>query len=117
MLLGCRRYRRDHSIFGKSAISLFSFASKFSVFLPPLRTSSGYESEHGIVRGAAASVKTAMMFGEFYPNPTAGPAARVSMLSATGAEALRTFLLVIMIFALTKGATWAGRRTIFRPCS
>lgn len=62
-----------------------------------------YESEHEIVRGTAASVKTAMMFGEFYPNPSAGPAARVSMLAAAGAEALGTFLLVIMIFALTEG--------------
>ena len=73
------------------------------ILTPILRISSAYESEHGIVRGAAASVKTATMFGEFYPNPTAGPAARVSMLSAAGAEALGTFLLVIMIFALTEG--------------
>ncbi len=60
-----------------------------------------YESVHGIVRGAAASTKTAMMFGEFYPNP--GMAAVVSLPLAIGAEALGAFLLILMIFALTEG--------------
>ena len=60
-----------------------------------------YENAHGIVRGTAASVKTAMMFGEFYPNP--GSEAVVSMPLAMGAEAFGTFFLVLMIFALTEG--------------
>jgi glycerol uptake facilitator protein len=60
-----------------------------------------YESAHGIVRGAAESVKTAMMFGEYYPNP--GAQAVVSLPLAIGAEALGMFLLVLMIFALTEG--------------
>jgi glycerol uptake facilitator protein len=60
-----------------------------------------YESVHGIVRGSAGSVKTAMMFGEYYPNP--GSAAIVSLPLAMGAEAFGTFLLVLMIFALTEG--------------
>ena len=60
-----------------------------------------YEAVHGIVRGSAGSVKTAMMFGEYYPNP--GAAAVVSMPLAIGAEAFGTFLLVLMIFALTEG--------------
>ena len=42
-----------------------------------------------------------MMFGEFYPNPSS--TAVVSMPLAIGAEALGTFLLVLMIFALTEG--------------
>jgi glycerol uptake facilitator protein len=60
-----------------------------------------YETAHGIVRGSTESIKTAMMFGEYYPNP--GATAIVSLPLAIGAEALGTFLLVLMIFALTEG--------------
>jgi glycerol uptake facilitator protein len=60
-----------------------------------------YENAHGIVRGSTESVKTAMMFGEYYPNP--GASAIVSLPLAIGAEAFGTFLLVLMIFALTEG--------------
>ena len=60
-----------------------------------------YEAAHGIIRGTEASIKTAMMFGEFYPSP--GGAAVVSLPLAIGAEAFGTFLLVLMIFALTEG--------------
>lgn len=60
-----------------------------------------YEHAQGIVRGSMESVKTAMMFGEYYPNP--GATAMVSLPLAIGAEAFGTFLLVLMIFALTEG--------------
>jgi glycerol uptake facilitator protein len=60
-----------------------------------------YESVHNIIRGTAESVQTAKMFGEYYPNP--GSAAVVSMPLAIGAEAFGTFLLLLMIFALTEG--------------
>ncbi len=60
-----------------------------------------YESARGIVRGTAASVETASLFGEFYPNP--GFDATVSFPLAVFVEALGTFILVLMIFALTEG--------------
>jgi glycerol uptake facilitator protein len=60
-----------------------------------------YEEAYGIVRGTQASVKTAMMFGEYYPNP--GTSAVVTLPLAMAAEACGTFLLVLMIFALTEG--------------
>ena len=60
-----------------------------------------YEHTHGIVRGTAESVKTAMIFGEYYPHP--GNTAVVSLPLAMGAEAFGTFLLTLMIFALTEG--------------
>jgi len=60
-----------------------------------------FEAEHDIVRGSAESVLTAKMFGEYYPDP--GGAARVTLPLAMSAEALGTFLLVLMIFALTEG--------------
>ncbi|NOY69414.1 MAG: aquaporin [Deltaproteobacteria bacterium] len=62
-----------------------------------------YESIHAIVRGTPESVKTAMMFGEFYPNPGAGNTAMVSTWTAILAEGFGTFGLVFMIFALTEG--------------
>lgn len=42
-----------------------------------------------------------MIFGEFYPNP--GFAAVVYLPLAMGAEAFGTFILALMIFALTEG--------------
>ncbi|NLD36982.1 MAG: aquaporin family protein [Desulfatiglans sp.] len=60
-----------------------------------------YEEANNIIRGSAQSVKTARMFGEFYSTP--GSIAVVSMSLAIGAEAFGTFLLVLMIFALTEG--------------
>lgn len=62
-----------------------------------------YESINGILRGSPASVKTAMMFGEFYPNQGAGAAAIVTPLTAFLAEAVGTFVLVSLIFSLTEG--------------
>lgn len=62
-----------------------------------------FEMLNGIVRGAPESVKTAMIFGEFYPNPGAAAVAVVPFHTAFAAEAVGTFLLVLMIFALTEG--------------
>lgn len=62
-----------------------------------------FESIHGIVRGTPASVQTAMMFGEFFPNPGAGNDADVSVFTAFLAEAMGTFALVFLIFSLTEG--------------
>ena len=70
----------------------------YALFAPSI---DAYEHAQGIVRGTAASVRTAMMFGEYYPNP--GTTAVVSLPLAMGAEGFGTFLLVLMIFALTEG--------------
>lgn len=60
-----------------------------------------FESTHSIVRGSAESVQTAKMFGEYYAAP--GATSVVSLPLAIGAEAFGTFLLLLMIFALTEG--------------
>jgi len=65
-----------------------------------------FEAAHDIVRGSEASVATAKMFGEFYPNP--GSTAVVSLPLAMLAEFFGTFLLALAIFGLTEGAN-AGR--------
>lgn len=61
-----------------------------------------YETVHGIVRGTSASVDTARMFGEYYPNP-GDPVAVVSLPLAMLAEGFGTFLLALFIFFLTEG--------------
>jgi len=60
-----------------------------------------FETTHKILRGTPESVQTAKMFGEYYSN--SGNSAIVSLPLAIGAEAFGTFILLLMIFALTEG--------------
>lgn len=60
-----------------------------------------YELANEIVRGAEASKATAKMFGEFYI--TATNCATCDMWYAILAEGFGTFMLVLLIFALTEG--------------
>lgn len=62
-----------------------------------------YEALHGIIRGTPESVKTAMMFGEFYPNPSIKGIFTVSTFGAFTVEAIGTFFLVFLVFSLTDG--------------
>jgi len=62
-----------------------------------------YENINGILRGGVDSIKTAMMFGEFYPNPGLGYEVPVSTMNAFLAEMVGTFALVFLIFSLTDG--------------
>jgi glycerol uptake facilitator protein len=63
-----------------------------------------YETAHQITRGAPASVGTAMMFGEYFPNPGVGDVCPVvTMGTAAMAEGIGTFLLVLLVFVLTDG--------------
>jgi glycerol uptake facilitator len=75
----------------------------FSIFSGAI---AGYEGRHGIVRGAEGSEATAMVFGEFFPNP-GGKAlteeARATMTPghAFTAELVGTAILVLVIFCST----------------
>lgn len=65
-----------------------------------------FEADRGIVRGAAGSELSAMVFGEYFPNPAifgVGPAAQelVTPLHAAVVEGFGTAVLVFVIFALT----------------
>lgn len=62
-----------------------------------------YENINGIIRGGKESMRTAMMFGEFYPNPGLEYPVAVSTTNAFLAEAVGTFALVFLIFSLTDG--------------
>ena len=65
-----------------------------------------YETKNGIVRGAPGSEATAMVFGDYFPNPGGKPltpAARetVTAPAAFAAEAIGTAILVLVIFCVT----------------
>lgn len=62
-----------------------------------------FETAQGIIRGMPESYKTAMIFGEFYPNPGVKAVAAVTTINAIFAEAVGTFVLVFLIFSLTEG--------------
>jgi len=64
----------------------------------------GYEQAHSIIRGSAESIRTAMLFGEYFPNPGFSVSwFKLSLSTAMVVEGLGTFLLVTMIFLLTEG--------------
>jgi glycerol uptake facilitator protein len=69
-------------------------------------TLAAFESANGIVRGAVGSEASAMIFGEFFPNPggkalTEAVRARVSMSGAFAVEVAGTAVLMMVILALT----------------
>ena len=61
-----------------------------------------YEAFSAIVRGSDSSYRSAMMFGEYFPNPAFEQTYKVSHLKAIFMEGLGTFVLVISIFLLTE---------------
>jgi glycerol uptake facilitator protein len=66
----------------------------------------GFEAKNGIVRGEAGSEASAMVFGEYYPNPLGRPLSeadpgRMSMARAFAAEVCGTALLLLVIFCTT----------------
>lgn len=63
-----------------------------------------FELANNIMRGSSESVRTAMIFGEYFPNPSINQAViSVTYLNAFVAEGLGAFLLVFLIFFLTEG--------------
>lgn len=74
---------------------------------------SAFENAHSIVRGSAESIQTAKMFGEYYAAP--GSTSVVSLPLAIAAEAFGTFLLVLMIFALTEGCNVGRPSDVLAP--
>ncbi|MBT6440040.1 MAG: aquaporin family protein [Flavobacteriales bacterium] len=65
-------------------------------------TISDFEQTNSIVRGSIESMKTAQMFGEFFPNPEFASKISITALQAMALEAIGTFILVFVIFRLTE---------------
>lgn len=61
-----------------------------------------FEEVHDIVRGSDQSIKSAMMFGEYFPNPSFEKFMVVSAALACFMEGLGTFLLVLVILRVTE---------------
>jgi len=77
---------------------------------------SGYESTHGILRGTQASVKTAMLFGEYFPNPGFQTSwFKVSYSTAAYTEGIGTFILVTVIFLMTEGCNVGRPNDVLAP--
>ena len=74
-----------------------------------------YENNKHINRGAPESIKTAMLFGEFYPNPGNVVSSVVSPAQAASAESVGTFLLVFLIFSLTEDCNIGRPDNAFAP--
>lgn len=76
-----------------------------------------YEQTNGIVRGAPGSEATAMIFGEYFPNPggkalTEAARARMSLRSAFGAEVIGTAILLLVICCVTDERNKARPQTL-----
>ena len=72
----------------------------YALFYGPLKA---YEAAHGLVRGRAGSEATAMIFGEYFPNPNGRPLTlplrlTVSPGTAFLAEGLGTAILALVVF-------------------
>lgn len=75
----------------------------FVLFSDALRT---FEKSQGIVRGGPGSEASAMVFGEYYPNPggkplTAESRQRMGAMPAFAAEVVGTAVLLLVIFCAT----------------
>jgi len=82
--------------FAAAAVLYFMFGDALRV----------YERAHHILRGALGSEATAMVFGEYYPNPGGHPLTdeirqRMSPWAAGGAEVIGTAVLLLVIFGST----------------
>lgn len=83
------------------------------VFRTPI---AAYEAAHNIVRGTLPSLKTAMLFGEYFPNPGFSfPWFSLTMGDAMFVEGLGTFILVTMIFLLTEGCNVGRPSDVLAP--
>ncbi len=70
-----------------------------------------FESQKGIVRGTEASQLSAMVFGEYFPNPANANKYEVSWLKALILEAIGTGILVLTILTLSSNRRLSERHS------
>lgn len=80
-------------------VSAFSAAASLYLLFSP--SIAQFELQENIERGTITSQKTAMMFGEFYPNP-GSEGLVVSTFQASLLEGLATCILVFVIFRVVQ---------------
>jgi len=84
-----------------------AFLAGLSLYLLFSSSIANFELTNNIIRGSADSTTTAMMFGEYFPS--------ISLFNAFLAEALGTFLLVLVIFSLTEKCNVGRPSNEFAP--
>lgn len=92
-----------------------AFVAAAVLFLLFSSSITSFEASNAISRGGPESIKTAMLFGEFYPNPGNSLSTVVSTAQAASAECVGTFLLVFLIFSLTEGCNIGRPDNAFAP--
>ena len=90
-------------IFAQFAAALAASAALYAIYGGVLEA---YEAAHHIVRGAPGSEATAMIFGEYFPNPSGQPLtetvrATVSPGRAFFIELIGTAILALVVFGST----------------
>ena len=83
-----------------------AFLAATMVFLVYGHTIEGFESNNGIIRGEPGSEASAMIFGEFYPNPGGEALPEQGQRAITGpqgflSELIGTAILALVVFTLT----------------
>lgn len=78
---------------------------------------SSYEHANQIMRGQPGSEASAMVFGEFFPNPGGHPltyqiCARVSSLHAFAAEVIGTAVLLLVVFSVSDEKNKEGSQVL-----
>ncbi|MFG0249476.1 MAG: MIP/aquaporin family protein [Phycisphaeraceae bacterium JB051] len=81
-----------------------------------------FETAHTITRGEAGSELSAMIYGEYFPNPAVAKSmnwtnASVSMLQAFMAELIGTAFLAFFVFAVTEPRNTGGPGKYLLPAS
>ncbi|MCW5515993.1 MIP/aquaporin family protein [Muriicola sp. Z0-33] len=82
--------------------TLGAFAAAILIFVIFNDSIAFYENANAIVRGGPDSYRSAMMFGEFFPNPGFADFIKITPLKAGFMEGLGTFILVFVIYRLTE---------------
>lgn len=90
-------------VFAQFAGAIAASAVLFAMYHGTL---AAYEAAHGIIRGAPGSEATAMIFGEFFPNPGGKPFTdeirlRVTHPAAFFIEFVGTAILMLVILSVT----------------
>lgn len=94
---------------------LGAFAAAAFIYVLFGSTIAQFEAINHIVRGTPESIRTAQMFGEFYPNPGIMDKFTFSAVNAFLVEAAGTFILVFAIFSLTEGCNCGKPDNNFAP--
>ncbi|PKK89384.1 MAG: aquaporin [Candidatus Wallbacteria bacterium HGW-Wallbacteria-1] len=90
-------------IAGQLAGAMTASIILYTLFAGPIQA---FETRRGIIRGTPESVVSAMVFGEYFPNPAIAASlgwndSTVTHRTAMIAEGVGTFFLALMIFGLT----------------